>query len=164
MTRIQRLLIVTGKNCCCLLLPVDRNFYITTNTQLLLVYAVFSHSDITSLNCLLKLLIFDPFLVSDFYQQSGQCMLTYRASQACKSQMQLSLIDLLHCILEVYQDTRQCVVRLKKLGRAQTEVSILTGTTKLRFSHIHRSMTFYLKITKFAVELPAYKGRLDSKI
>ena len=49
-------------------------------------------------------------------------------------------------------------------GRAQTGVSILTGTTKLRFSRIHISVTFYLKITKFVVELPAYKGRLDSKI
>ena len=28
----------------------------------------------------------------------------------------------------------------------------------LRFSHIHRSVTFYSKITKFAVELAAYKG------
>ena len=52
----------------------------------------------------------------------------------------------------------------RSLGRAQTGVNILTGTTKLRFSCIHRSMKFYLKITKFAVELPAYKGRLDSKI
>ena len=54
----------------------------------------------------------------------------------------------------------------RSLGRAQTGVGILTGTTKLRFSRIHRSVTFYQKITKFAVELPAYnyKGRLDSKI
>ena len=49
-------------------------------------------------------------------------------------------------------------------GCAQTGVSTLTGKTKLRFSRIHRSVTFYPKITKFAVELPAYKGRLDSKI
>ena len=48
-------------------------------------------------------------------------------------------------------------------GRVQMGVSILPGTTKLQFSCIHRSMTFYLKITKFAVELPVYKGRLDSK-
>ena len=49
-------------------------------------------------------------------------------------------------------------------GRVQTGVIILIGTTKLRFSHIHRSVTFYPKITKFAVELPTYKGRLDSQI
>ena len=52
----------------------------------------------------------------------------------------------------------------RSLGHVQTGVSIITGTTKLRFSHIHRSVTLYQKITKFAVELPAYKGRLDSKI
>ena len=49
-------------------------------------------------------------------------------------------------------------------GRMQTGVSILTGTTKYRFSCIHRSVTFYQKVTKFAVELPAYKEGLDSKI
>ena len=49
-------------------------------------------------------------------------------------------------------------------GHVQTGVSISTGTTKLQFSCIHRSVTFYPKITKFAVELPAYKERLDSKI
>ena len=52
----------------------------------------------------------------------------------------------------------------RKTGRAQTGVSILTGTTKTRFSRIHRSVIFYPKITKFAVELPAYKGTLHTKI
>ena len=49
-------------------------------------------------------------------------------------------------------------------GARATGVSILTGTTKLQFSRIYRSVTFYPKITKFSVELPAYKERLDSKI
>ena len=55
------------------------------------------------------------------------------------------------------------VVRPKKPWACATGVSILTGTTKHQFSCIHRSMTFYPKFTKFAVEVPAYKGRLDSK-
>ena len=49
-------------------------------------------------------------------------------------------------------------------GRAQTRVSIFTGTTKQQFLYIHRSVIFYLKITKFAVEVPACKGRLHTKI
>ena len=48
--------------------------------------------------------------------------------------------------------------------RAKTGVSILTGTTKQPFSRTHRFVIFDLKITKFAVEVPTYKGRLDSKI
>ena len=58
------------------------------------------------------------------------------------------------------QDTQQCVMRPKKPWAHANGSEF----TKLRFSRIHRSVTFYLKITKFAVELPAYKGRLDSKI
>jgi len=53
---------------------------------------------------------------------------------------------------------------LPKKPGARANRSEYTGTTKLRFSRIHRSVTFYPKITKFAVELPAYKERLDSKI
>ena len=48
-------------------------------------------------------------------------------------------------------------------GRTQTGVSILTGTTKYRFSRIHRSAIFYLKNTKFAVGVPTYGRRLNSK-
>ena len=32
------------------------------------------------------------------------------------------------------------------------------------FLCIHKSVTFYPKITKFAVKLPAYEGRLDFKL
>ena len=42
-------------------------------------------------------------------------------------------------------------------------VSILTGTTKSRISHILNSMVFYPKNTKVAVELPVYQGRLHTK-
>ena len=49
-------------------------------------------------------------------------------------------------------------------GRAQTGVSILTGITKSRFSCIHRSVIFYLKNTKFAVEVLAYNRKLHSKV
>jgi len=55
-------------------------------------------------------------------------------------------------------------MRPKKTGRAQTGVSILTGITKSQFSRIHRSMIFYLKNTKFAVEVPAYNRKLHSKV
>ena len=41
--------------------------------------------------------------------------------------------------------------------------SILTGTTKLRFSCIHSSVVFYLIDTKFAVEVPSYQRRLHTK-
>ena len=33
-----------------------------------------------------------------------------------------------------------------------------------RFSRIHKSMIFYLEISKFAVEVPSYKWRLHTKI
>ena len=36
-------------------------------------------------------------------------------------------------------------------------------TTKYRFSYIHRSEIFYLKSTKFGVEVSAYNRRLHSK-
>ena len=56
------------------------------------------------------------------------------------------------------------VVRPKKTGRAQTGVSMLTGITKSRFSRIHRSVIFYPKNTKFAVEVRAYNRKLHSKV
>ena len=40
----------------------------------------------------------------------------------------------------------------------------INRNNKVRFLRIPRSVTFYLQITKFAVELLAYKGKLDSKI
>ena len=49
-------------------------------------------------------------------------------------------------------------------GHVQMGVSIITGTTKKQFSRIHRSVIVYLKITKFAVEVPGYKGRQHAKI
>ena len=55
-------------------------------------------------------------------------------------------------------------MRPKETGRAQMGVSILTGITKLRFSHIHRSVIFYRKNTKFAVEVPAYSRKLHYKV
>jgi len=48
-------------------------------------------------------------------------------------------------------------------GARANYVSILTGTTKLRFSHIHNSVVFYLINPKVAVEVPAYQGRLHTK-
>jgi len=54
-------------------------------------------------------------------------------------------------------------MRPKKMGRAQTGVSILTGITKSRFSRFHRSVIFYPKNTKFAVEVPAYNRKLHNK-
>ena len=39
----------------------------------------------------------------------------------------------------------------------------ITHSLRIQFSRIHRSFIFYLKNTKFAVEVPAYKGRLHSK-
>ena len=42
-------------------------------------------------------------------------------------------------------------------------MSILTGTTKSRFSHIRNSMVFYPKNTKVTVEVPTYQWRLHTK-
>ena len=42
-------------------------------------------------------------------------------------------------------------------------VSILTGTIKSRFSHIHNSVVFYLINSKVAVEVPAYQRWLHTK-
>ena len=56
------------------------------------------------------------------------------------------------------------VVQPNKTGRAQTGVGILTGITKSRFSRIHKSMIFYLKNIKFAVEVPAYNRKLHFKV
>ena len=50
------------------------------------------------------------------------------------------------------QDTWYCVVWPKKPG-VRRNGSILTGTTKWQFSRIYRSVIFYLKNTKFAVEV-----------
>ena len=50
----------------------------------------------------------------------------------------------------------------KKKGRTNY-VSILTGTTKLRFTRIHNSMIFSPKNTKVAVEVPAYQRKLHTK-
>jgi len=69
-----------------------------------------------------------------------------------------------YCILCYIKTHGSVLCGPRSLGRAQTGVSILTGTTKLRFSCIHGSVTFYTKITKFAVDLPACKGRQDSKL
>ena len=41
---------------------------------------------------------------------------------------------------------------------------MLTGVTKSQFSRIHRSVIFYLKNTKFTVEVPAYNRKLHSKV
>ena len=56
-----------------------------------------------------------------------------------------------------------CRAAQENRGRANY-MSTLTGTTKLRFSHIRNSIIFYLKNTKVAVEVPAYQGRLHTKI
>ena len=48
-------------------------------------------------------------------------------------------------------------------GARASYVSILTGITKSRFSHIRNSMIFYPKNTKAAVEVPAYQGRQHTK-
>ena len=60
--------------------------------------------------------------------------------------------------------THGSVMRHKKTGRAQTGVSILTGITKSQFSRTYRSMIFYPKNTKFAVEVPAYNRKLHSEV
>ena len=55
-----------------------------------------------------------------------------------------------------YQDKRQCIVRSKRPGacaNGDEHSQLLTGTTKQQFSHIHRSVSFYPNITKFAVRL-----------
>jgi len=83
-----------------------------------------------------------------------------------------------------YQDTQNCVVQPKKSWVRTTRVSIKTHgmcratqealgahnrseyinrSKKKRFSRIHRSVIFYSKLTKFAVKVVAYKGRLDTK-
>ena len=48
-------------------------------------------------------------------------------------------------------------------GARANYVSILTGTTKSWFSHIHNSVVFYLINSKVAVEVPAYLRRLHIK-
>ena len=55
-------------------------------------------------------------------------------------------------------------MRPKKTRCAQMGVKILTGITKSRFSRIHRSMIFYLKNTKFVVEVSVYNRKLHSKV
>jgi len=61
-----------------------------------------------------------------------------------------------------YNYSIKCVVWPKKTGHAQTGVSILTGIN-LQFSCIYRSVIFYLKNTKFVVEVPAYNRKLHAK-
>jgi len=48
-------------------------------------------------------------------------------------------------------------------GAHANEVSILTGNTKLRFSHICHSVMPYPNETKFNVELASTQGRPDFK-
>ena len=64
------------------------------------------------------------------------------------------------CIVSRY--TVVCCVAQENRGCANY-VSILTGTTKLPFSHIHNSVIFYLINPKVAVEVPAYQRRLHTK-
>ena len=55
-------------------------------------------------------------------------------------------------------------MRLKKPGAHANGSEYINRNNKIAISCIHRSVTFYPKINKFAVELSAYKGKLDSKI
>ena len=48
-------------------------------------------------------------------------------------------------------------------GARAIYLSILTGTTKLRFSPIYNSVVFYLINPKVAVDVPAYQRRLHTK-
>ena len=48
-------------------------------------------------------------------------------------------------------------------GARANYMSILTGTTKSRFSRIHNSVVFYLINPKVAVEVPAYQRRVHTK-
>ena len=52
---------------------------------------------------------------------------------------------------------------LQENGAYANGVSILTGTTQLRFSHICSSMMAYPNGTKFTMELASMKGRLRFK-
>ena len=47
-------------------------------------------------------------------------------------------------------------------GACANYVSILTGTTKSRYSRIHNSVVFYLINSKVAVEVPAYQRGLHT--
>ena len=48
------------------------------------------------------------------------------------------------------------------MRRKQT-TRVLTGPAKLQFSRIHNSIIFILIDAKFAVEVPAYQGKLHIK-
>ena len=61
------------------------------------------------------------------------------------------------------QDTLyQCRVAQENGARANV-VSILTGTTKLRFSCIYSSVMYYPNFTYFTLEVPSTQGRLHFK-
>ena len=60
-----------------------------------------------------------------------------------------------------------CTIRVQNWDagkRLQVYNYIKRNSNKKRASRIHWSVIFYPKITKFSVELPAYKGTLHTKI
>ena len=67
-----------------------------------------------------------------------------------------------HCLCALSRHTVVCHAAQEN-GAHANYVSILTGTTKSRFSPIYNSVVFYLINPKVAVDVPAYQRRLHTK-